>query len=290
MTFELHQPDSVAEAVRLAGALQPEARFLAGGTDLIIQINRKRCVPRHLIALDRIDGLCGIDSAAQEIRIGALTTHKMIEQHPGFSGRLVALQEAARVIGGHQVRNVATIGGNIVNASPAADLVPVLLALDAELLLHGVAGPRRVKLALFLRGPGLTDRAVDEVLLGVAFARAGDGAASAFIKLGRRRAMEISIVCVAALLDCDAAGRCTDVRIALGAVGPTALRAVAAEQSLQGRIPTDAALREAGMLAMSACAAISDVRASAEYRRMLVQTLVPRALRRCLERRETASA
>ena len=284
MTFQVHQPQSVSEAVQLAASFGETARFLAGGTDLIIQINRKRCAPVHLIALDRIDGLSGIAIGEHDIRIGALTTHKAIERHPAFTGPLLALAEAARVIGGHQVRNVGTIGGNIVNASPAADLLPVLLALDARVALTGTQQTRQMRLIDFLSGPGTTTRSGDELLRHVAFARLPQCAATAFIKAGRRRAMEISVVCVAAMVALDGNDRCATARIGLGAVGPTALRATAAEQSLRGQEMTDAALGEAGRLAAAACTPISDVRASADYRRMLVEALVPRALRRCLDR------
>ena len=290
MTFDVYQPESIAEAVGLAASLAPHARLLAGGTDLIIQINRGRCAPRHLIALDRIAALHGITSSTDEIRIGALTTHKTIESHPAFAGPLLALQEAARVVGGHQVRNLATVGGNVVNASPAADVVPVLLALDATVTLTGRIGTRRLTLGEFLRGPGETARREDEVLECLAFAPLPARSASSFIKAGRRRAMEIAVVCVAACLTLDAAGRCSAARIALGAVAPTALRATAAEQALHGQALTPELLREAGQRAASACTPIDDVRASAEYRRMLVQALVPRGLQRCLDRIGEASA
>jgi carbon-monoxide dehydrogenase medium subunit len=289
MAFEVHQPESVEHAVRLASQLGPDASFLAGGTDLIIQINRKRRAPRHLIALGGIDALSGIELRDGKIVLGALTTHKAIEQSPIFAGQLSALAEAARVIGGHQIRNVATIGGNVANASPAADLLPPLLTLDASVALTGPAGTRHIRLAEFLRGPGRTERSYDEVLVSLEFDRPPLGAATAFIKQGRRRAMEISIVCVAALLGLDANGRCHSVRIALGAVGPTAARVFAAEHGLVGREPTLAALNDAGRIAANACAPISDVRASAEYRRMLVQALVPRALQRCLQQIEARS-
>ena len=289
MAFEVHQPDSVAQAIRLAADFGPDARFLAGGTDLIIQINRKRCMPLHLIALGGIDGLSGIERRGNNIVLGAMTTHKAIEQSVVLQGPLAALAEAARVVGGHQIRNVATIGGNVANASPAADLLPPLLTLDVSVRVTGSAGNRQVPLSDFLRGPGAGDRAVDELLGSLAFARPPFGAATAFIKAGRRRAMEISIVCVAALLALNAYGRCGTVRIALGAVGPTAMRAAAAEQALLGCEPTEAALCEAGRIAAAGCAPIDDVRASADYRRMLVQALVPRALRRCLQRIEAGA-
>ncbi len=286
MAFQVHQPESIEAAVRLAAEFGADARFLAGGTDLIIQINRKRCAPQHLIALDRIGFLCGIEAGADEIVLGAMTTHKTIEQSPIFQGPLAALAEAARVVGGHQIRNIATIGGNVVNASPAADLLPPLLALDASVLLAGSRGTRRLPLAQFLHGPGATDRHDDELLTRIVVPRPPQRSATAFIKAGRRRAMEISIVCVAAFLHLGEDGSCRTVRIALGAVGPTAIRASAAEHALRGCDPTPAAFREAGRLAASGCTPISDVRASADYRRMLVQALVPRALQRCLQRIE----
>jgi carbon-monoxide dehydrogenase medium subunit len=289
MAFEVHHPESVEQAIRLAGELIPDASFLAGGTDLIIQINRKRRAPNHLIALGGIDGLSGIERRDGDIVLGALTTHKTIERCTFFEGRMAALAEAARVVGGHQVRNVATIGGNIVNASPAADLLPPLLALEAVLELAGPQGTRRVPIARFLRGPGSTDRAADEILLRISFPALSEGAATAFIKAGRRRAMEISVVSVAAGLELDSNRRCRGARIALGAVGPVAMRVPEAELALQGHQPAEAMFSEAGRIAAAACAPISDVRASAEYRRMLIQALVPRALRRCLQRIEARS-
>ena len=285
MAFALHRPENEEEAVALAYRLGPDGRYLAGGTDLLVQVNRRRASPGHLVALDRITGLAGITAANGEISVGALTTMKAIERAPAFATpALTALAEAARVVGGHQIRNVATLGGNIVNASPAADLLPVLLALDAELDLVGASGPRRVPLAHFLRGPGETERRPEELLRRIAFAKRRGKAATAFLKAGRRRAMEISIVCVAAYLALDEKGRCRDARIALGAVAPTAMRAAAAEKLLRGALPDAEAFHAAGEAAAAASAPIGDVRASAEYRRRLVSVLSARALRRCLDR------
>jgi len=183
------------------------------------------------------------------------------------------------------VRNVATVGGNIVNASPAADVVVVLLALDARLTCLGPAGERTPALDGFATAPGVTGLGPGELLTRASFPRLAPRSATAFLKTGRRRAMEISIACVAARLTLDAdLERCQDVRVALGAVGPTAMRARAAEQYLEGRALTDAAMLEAGQIAAAECRPIGDVRASARYRALLVATLVPRVLARCLER------
>jgi carbon-monoxide dehydrogenase medium subunit len=287
MSLALHRPASVAEAVALAGQYGEAAHFLAGGTDLVVQMNRKRLVPAHLIDLTALGRLRGIEEAADGFVIGALTTHKAIERHAAFGGALIALIEAARVIGGHQIRNVGTVGGNIVNASPAADLVPALLVLDAKVTLVGTAGERRVLLEQFLTGPNRTARRCDEILTEVRFRKPPPESATAFVKAGRRRAMEISVVCVAARLTVDAAdGRCRGVRLSLGAVGPKALRPHAAEAFLEGRPADEESFREAGRRAVGACAPISDVRASERYRRLLVPALVERALAQCVSRIE----
>lgn len=288
MSFEYHQPGSLAEAVDLGARFGDDGRFLAGGTDLIIQMRRGTAAPGHVVSLHRVPGLGAID-ANGHVRVGALVTHRAIERCVAFQRRLPALVEAAQVVGGHQVRNVGTVVGNVVNASPAADVVPVLLTLDAAVVCVGADGERTVALADFLVGPGRTIRRPGELVTAVHFAPPAERSSSAFLKAGRRRAMEISVVCVAARLTLDAAGeRCGEVRIALGAVAPTAWRAREAERVLEGRVVTQASMEEAGRAAAAECRPISDVRASARYRRLLVETLVPRALARCVERLRNA--
>jgi carbon-monoxide dehydrogenase medium subunit len=284
VSFEYHQPTSLAEAVDLGARFGDDGRFLAGGTDLIIQLHRGKLRPGHVVSLHRVPGLDVID-ANGVVRVGALVTHRALERFPGFRGRLRALIEGAEVVGGHQVRNVGTVGGNIVNASPAADVVPVLLTLDASVTCLGPEGERTLPLEELLVGPGRTARRPDELLTDVTFAGLPPRSATAFLKAGRRRAMEISVVCVAARLTLDAGGeRCLEARLALGAVGPRTLRAHEAERFLEHRALTTEALREAARIAAAGCQPIGDVRASACYRRLLVVTLVSRVLARCLER------
>jgi aerobic carbon-monoxide dehydrogenase medium subunit len=277
-----HQPESIRKAVSLARTLAG-ARFLAGGTDLMVQMTKKGFEPEHLIDLTRLSELSRIVIDDTFVTVGALATHKQIELHPAFQKTLVGLVEAARVVGGHQIRNRGTVGGNIANASPAADVAAALLALDAEVSLTGEAGARSLRLEEFLLGPGRTARRDDELLTAVRFPNLDFRSATAFLKAGRRRAMEISVVCVAARLAIDD-GVCRQVRIALGAVDETARRARAAEAAIEGRAPAEHAFRQAGKLAASECRPISDVRASAAYRRRLVEALVPRALERCVRR------
>ncbi len=287
--FAYHEPTSVAEAVELAARFGDEGRFIAGGTDLMIQVERGRIAPRHVVGLRRVPGLTGVDVNGRVV-LGACVTHRTIEKRAELHGALRALVEGAEVIGGHQVRNVATVGGNIVNASPAADLAPVLLALDADVTLVGTGGDRTLPLDRFLLGPGQTARGSDELLVRVTAPGLAPASGTAFLKAGRRKAMEISAVCVATRVTLDAAReRCLDVRIALGAVAPTTIRARAAERALEGQAPGAASFERAGAAAASECAPISDVRASAAFRRRLVATLVARALQRATDRAREAA-
>lgn len=282
--FEYHQPESLPDAVALAARFGAEASFLAGGTDLIVQIERGRIAPRHVVGLHRVPGLAGIE-ANSRVTLGARVTHRAIERAPALAGALRCLVEGADVIGGHQVRNVATVGGNLANASPAADLAPCLLALDGAVTLLGPGGERELPVEGFLLGPNRTARRPDELLTRVSVPAPPARAASAFLKAGRRRAMEIAVVCVAARLTLDASlERCLEARVALGAVAPTAVRAHEAERALEGQPLGGEAFRRAAAAARAACRPIDDVRASAAFRQHLVGVLVRRALERCVER------
>jgi carbon-monoxide dehydrogenase medium subunit len=285
MSFVVHHPTSVSESLAMVQSLDGKVSFLAGGTDLIIQTHRKLRAPDHLISLAGIAELRGIEDTGDQYRIGALTTLKTLERHVVLlDPRYRCLAEAARVVGGHQVRNIGTIGGNIVNASPAADLLPALLVLEATVELAGPAGRRNLPLDEFLIGPRLTALRPQEIVTSVKMPKAANGA-SVFLKFGRRQAMEISVVCVAARLSIDMpSGNCRDVRVAIGAAAPRAIRAVQAEAVLEGRPVNSIALEEVGQLAMDACRPVSDVRASSAYRARLVEALVPRALSQCAQR------
>jgi aerobic carbon-monoxide dehydrogenase medium subunit len=284
VSFDYHEPASVREAVELGARFGADGRFLAGGTDLLVQMRRGQVLPRHVVSLHRVPGLDAIEVNGS-ITLGALVTHRKLEHAAELRDPLAALGESAAVVGGHQIRNVATVGGNIANASPAADVVLVLLALDAAVTLLGPAGERSLPLETFASAPGVTARQPGELLTRVMCPALPPHSATVFLKAGRRRAMEISLVCVAARLTLDAdRERCLDARIALGAVGPTTLRARAAERRLQGSPITGEVLRDAGHEAAAECRPISDVRASARYRALLAATLVERALARCVTR------
>jgi carbon-monoxide dehydrogenase medium subunit len=276
MGFSFHRPETIDAAISFASQHGEEARFIAGGTDLIIQINRRRLAPRHLISLAGL-GLDGISETQGEYVIGAMATHDAVVTYPGFQRELIALTQASAVVGGRQVRNIATVGGNIVNASPAADLVPVLLALDAVVELRGPAGTRSLPLDRFLVERGRTVRRPDEILTAVRFDKPPANSATAFLKAGRRKAMEISVICVAAHL--VPGGK---ARIAVGAAASRTMRVPEAEALVEQQ--GIGAFAEAGRLAAEQVTPIDDVRSSARYRKLLVATLVERALAACADR------
>jgi CO/xanthine dehydrogenase FAD-binding subunit len=282
--FEYHEPHSLDETVALLRSYGDGARLLAGGTDLIIAMERRLVRPGHVINLLEVPGLDHLRPNGG-MTIGALVTHRQLECAPEMRGPTVALAEAAHVIGGHQVRNIATLGGNICNASPAADTVPPLLCLDAQVCLFGPNGERTVPLDQFFTGPGQTVRTPAEVLTEVQIPPPLPRTGTSFLKVGRRKAMELSIVCVAARISLAEDGQiCDDVRIALGAVGPTPIRASKAEAVLRDQKLTREAIREAAQVAVTEAQPISDVRASVEYRQMVIGIVVERAIVRCLDR------
>jgi carbon-monoxide dehydrogenase medium subunit len=285
VSFAYTEATSVAEALRVVSECGPDARLLAGGTDVGVLLRRRRIRPTHLVSIARIPELRHLRETEGCVVVGAAVCHRQIERSPLLTASARALQEACATVGPVQIRNVGTVGGNLANASPAADTPPVLLALGAEVTLAGPAGTRTLPLERFFLGYRQTALAADELIRDVRFPQPPPGTGTAFEKLGRRRAMEISIACVGALLTLEPDGRtCREVRIGLGAVAPTPVRARAAEAALRGRVLTPAAVDAAAREAAAECAPIDDLRASAEYRRLAVEALVRRALHRAATR------
>lgn len=284
MHLEYFAPESYGDVVGLLREFGTEAKIIAGGTDLMIQMERGQIAPHYLIDLDHIPAWDTLQTN-QAITLGAGTTYRQLEKSLDANGPYAALVEASRQVGGVQIRNVATVAGNLCNASPAADSVPPLLVLDAVLTLTGADGDRSVPVAEFIRGPGQTILGEVEVLSEIDIPELPTRTATVFLKAGRRRAMEISFASVAARITlADDGETIQTARIALGAVAPTPLRVVEAEQLLEGNSPTPGRLQEAAQLALRATDPISDVRASAEYRQHLVTVMVQRAVKLCWER------
>jgi CO/xanthine dehydrogenase FAD-binding subunit len=232
--------------------------------------------PPAVISVRRIPGLAAIDVTPEAVRLGAATTLTALIEHPVVAAELPALPFAARYMGSPAIRNLATVGGNLCNASPAADLPPVLLALDAVVGLAGPQGERRLALDRFFRGPGRPALEPGELLAWVEVPRR-PGWTVRYERLDVRRAMDIAIVGVALGLGGGAA-RPTAARVALGAVAPTPVRVPEAEAVLAADGLVPAAIERAAELAAAAARPISDVRATAGYRRDMVAALVRRGL------------
>lgn len=282
--FAYHAPTTLEEAFSLMGADPEHSRYLAGGTDLYLALEYMPAHQpepvAHVIDLKRIPGLDGIGGdSAQGMRIGALTLMASIESHPQLSAAYPALAAAAGFVGGPPVRNRATLGGNLVNASPAADTATPLAALDATVVIAGSGGMREIPILELWSAPRLTTLAPGEIVTAVILpplvADTGN-AGNAFARV-TRSAMDIALVNAAAALTLDGGGKLASLRVALGAVGPTVVMAPGLEDDLRGQPLNEEALEAVRAAARKAAQPITDVRAGAEYRADMAGVLAARA-------------
>lgn len=281
--FEYHEPATLDEASALLVRYGAEASLLAGGTDLLVEIKEHLRWPKHVVNVKRIAGLAALEYDERSgLRFGALVTARAIETSPVVLAKYPGLAQAARELGSIQVRHRATVVGNICRASPSADTLPPLIADGATVRIHGPAGGRTIALEDFFTGPGKTVLAPGELVTEVVVPAPAPRTGKHYIKHGRRRAMELATVGVAVALTLERE-RCGEIRIALGAVAPTPIRARSAEDALRGRPLDGAAIGAAARIAMGECRPISNVRGSAEYRREMVGVLTARAIERARE-------
>jgi CO/xanthine dehydrogenase FAD-binding subunit len=274
--FDLLQPQNLADALDALAQNNAATRPLAGGTDMIVDIRAKRAQPDVLVALQNVNELRGVARANGHLRIGASTTIAEFLKNPLLTQH-DALRQAASVFANPMIRNSATVAGNLGSASPAGDMLPPLLALDAQIELVSKNGTRTMPLQDFFLGPRKTARSADELISNIQLSTFNAPSASAFYKLGLRQADAISLVSVAVWLQRDG-DTIRDVRIALGAVAPRPLRATRAEEILRGQIFNETNLKESARVASEECAPIDDLRASANYRRRMVNVYVRRML------------
>lgn len=257
---------------------KPSSLPVAGCTDVLPQIRQGRLKAERLVDLSRIKNLDFITEANGMLRIGALATFEQIRTHPLVVIGAPALVQAAASVGCQQTRNRGTLGGNLGNASPAGDSLPPLLVHQAVLSLSSLKSERRIALDEFLLGPGKTALQPGEIIHQVEIETLTQRAGSIFLKLGNRQGMAVSVASVAVYLAFERDGSVSQARIALGAVAPTAIRCPEAEAILARQPITLARSQEAGRIAAQTCQPIDDLRASADYRRHAVQTLVKRAI------------
>lgn len=276
LSFDFAAAHSLEEACQLLA--QTGGKVIAGGTDIIPQMRDGRFHASTLVDLSRLDDLSYIKMVGDDIAIGAMTTYTTMRHSPLLQTAAALLVETSGLVGGVQTQNRGTLGGNIANASPAGDMLPPLLALDAVVDLVSSTGARSQSLASFLCGPGQTTLAPGEIIHQVRFKPLLPETRSIFMRLGNRQGMVISVVSVAVVLKLDTNNFISDVRIALGAVAPTAIRCRAAEEILREQRLNADLIAAAATIAAAACQPIDDVRASAHYRRHGVDVLVRRGL------------
>ncbi len=280
--FEYYQPKSLAEACRLMTKFGSRARILAGGTDLLHKMKHEQLAPEVIVSLKGLKRLKEITyQKGVGVIIGALATQNDIAGSALLQEKYLSVCEAAHHMANNQIRNVGTLGGNIVNAVPSADLPPILIALGARIRLMGNKGERVMPLEEFFTGVHSSVIEADEILTEVIIPDQ-PSTGSTYIRFGLRRSGALAVVAVAAAVTMEGQ-TCRDVRIALGAAAPVPMRARQAETVLSNRVITDDLLEEAGVCAARECSPRSSIRGSEEYRRDLVRVLTRRALQKAIK-------
>ena len=280
LRFDYLEARNLRQALALLQRHGEDARVVAGSTDFLVRWRQGFWRPACVVSIKGIPALSRIRySPANGLNLGALATVQDIETHTAVRRHYPALATGATAFAGVQVRNLATVGGNVCNASPAGDTLPALLAFDAQCRIAGPDGERVLPLTEFFRGPGRTALNPGEILTALTLPPSLPNSGSLYIKHSPRGAMDIATVGVASVVTLDESGQvCRDARIALGAVAPTPLRAYAAEEILRGQSLTPELLSEAAVAAQSIATPIDDVRGSAAYRRAMVEALTRRTL------------
>jgi len=280
-------PKTLDEAVSLHQSHGDRAMYVAGGTDVIVKVKSGKITPDYLISLKHVLGSAQlrVNPDTGGLHIGSGVTHRILEKSPTIKLQYPIIYDAVQHIGSVQIRNVATIGGNLVNAVPSADGAIPLIALDARVVIYGSTGERTVDLIHFFEGPGQTVLAPGEILTEIIVPRQPARSAGAYQKYGRRAAMELPLIGVGVQLSLEeGSDRCTKARVALGVAAPTPMRALSAEQHLMGKEITEATLSQAGNLAAEESRVRDSVRGLAWYRREMVEVFVRRMGMKCLER------
>ena len=275
--FDYLTPTSISEAISLHESYGEQAKYIAGGTDVMVKIKEGKISPEYVISLRHLQGLDHIIHEKGELTIGAMVTHRMLELSPTIRKEFPILIDAVENIGSVQIRNVATIGGNIVNAVPSADGAIPLVTLGAEVRVIGPKGKRAMALEDFFIGPGKTLLKSGEILVEFVIPKLPPHTGAAYWKHTRRAAMELPILGVAVLISLDDDMQtCTEARIGLGVVAPTPMRAKNAEAILKGKKVDDEILKKAGKAAAQECKARDSIRGKAWYRRDMVELFVQR--------------
>ncbi|SHI25928.1 FAD binding domain-containing protein [Desulfosporosinus lacus] len=279
--FDYYAPDSLAETCEALERFGAKAKVLSGGTDIIAKMKSGLLSPGVLISLKKLEDLKKIDYVSGKgVVIGALSTHNDLVNSKILNDKYLSVSEAAHNMASNQIRNIGTVGGNLCNAVPSADLPPILIALGATIKLVGTKGERVMLLEDLFTGPMKTVIAENEILTEIVIPdQLSTG--SNYIKFGLRRSGALAVVGIAVAVTVNG-GTITEAKIAIGAAAPTPIRAREAEKFLQGKTISDDLLAEAGVIASGESKPISDIRGSAEYRRDLIRVLTRRALHKAI--------
>jgi carbon-monoxide dehydrogenase medium subunit len=275
-SFTLHRPESLREALRLMRDLK-EAKAVAGGTDLLLFMRDGTVRAENLVDLSSLEELRHIKEEGGEILIGATTTINEAARSSLIAEKAPALRDAAACLGSPQIRNLGTLGGNLCNASPAADTAPPLIALDTKARIASLDGARSIPLLDLFAGPKLNSLKPHEILTEISFPTPPKNSGMSFQKLGRRRGYNLAVVNAAAYIEADGES-CRKARLALGAVSSTPIRVKEAEAMLQDQRLSHESIREAAAACQGLVRPVDDVRGSAEYRRAMSCVLMRRAL------------
>ncbi|UCH23013.1 MAG: FAD binding domain-containing protein [Deltaproteobacteria bacterium] len=290
--FEYLVPKSLDEAISLHESHGDRAKYIAGGTDVMVKIKEGKMAPDYLISLKHVLNKDHVFLKQEngELRVSALATHRMIENSSLVVTQYSILHDAVKNIGSVQIRNVATIGGNLVNAVPSADGAIPLIALDAKVSILGTKGRRSMDLVRFFLGPGQCDLEHGEILTEITIPPLLPRTGSAYVKHGRREAMELPMLGVGVLISLDENLKtCVKARVCLGVAAPTPFRAMIAEEFLEGKVINEEILAEAGKIAGKESRVRDSIRGVAWYRREMVAVLVKRMGLKALERIEQQS-
>jgi CO/xanthine dehydrogenase FAD-binding subunit len=281
--FEYQSPGTLTAACRLLGEWGPRGKIIAGGTDLVVSLRKGEAQPQILIDITRIPELRRIEEAGGKIRVGAAATHGEVASSKLIQRYGKVLSEAASWVGSPQVRNLGTIGGNVVNASPAADTVPALMVLNASAEVFSSRGVRELPLPELFRGPYQSNLNSDELLVQVSFPKLSSDFRTGFVRLARRAAMAISRMSVAVALRMARGGdRIEEARISAGAVTPTPHRMSEAESILTGKKTDEETMKKAAQCISGTMVRRSGVRPSTAYKAPVVEALFLRCMRQAL--------
>jgi len=283
--LEFFQPETLEKALDILADKTDNIKVLAGGTDLVVQLRDNSLSENisSILDISRIKSFKEIKNNDGEITIGSLVTHEELLNNKLFSNKLPFINEAASAVGSPQIRRRGTIGGNICNAAPCADSVPVLAALDAEVILASKSGKRKLSLTEFIDGPYRTNLKPDEIMTSIKFFMPEPGVGTSFMKVGRRKALAISRMSVAVMLRKDQTGIVNEFYLSTGSVTPKPTRLPEAERVLLNKEPTEDLINETAEKVAQIMIATSGYRWSTEYKEPVIKTMVIRAIKQALE-------